>query len=66
MIFQRQRNPLETEILQQSAAMFRFVRSKQFLDVRKVMPSLPVRYLATKGHSSSYAFWKKVTKSNSK
>ena len=66
MIFLRQRNPLETEILQQSAAMFRFVRSKQFLDVRKVMPSLPVRDLASKGHSSSYAFWKKVTKSNSK
>ena len=66
MIFQRQRNLLESEILQQSAAMFRFVRSKQFLDVRKVMPSLPVRDLASKGHSSSYAFWKKVTKSNSK
>ena len=46
--------------------MFRLVRSKQFLDVRKVLPSLPVRDLASKGHSSSYAFWKKVTKSNSK
>ena len=43
------------------------MRSKQFFDVmRKVMPSLPVRDFASKGHSSSFAFWKKVTKSNSK